>query len=922
MIIKAKNWVPLQDVAPGDNLAANNLLKADHGWEQYAEEIYSQVNPAGCLNLTPDALSFLFMLYQYTSYYGGSSSFSTYLPLLAQLDIPVFLAASNKRSIQSPVEILPNPIDIEISFTQEQGNLILRANIKDGEPFTAANKKVEIISQKPPWLLAGEKIFRLRDPNLLSIMGFFPIAIPVEQAELFRQKYLRRVAEILPIKSDLIQWRDIHADPIPRLYLRDDKENLLRASLRFGYDAFEVDASKVEETCAVESVPGTWELVRIHRQPAVEQSFYQFLSGSNYRLKRADSTQPYGTFDLRARAHPYDFLVQSVPLLTQAGFEIYGEETLKLGKINRATPTLRVSFTSGIDWFDLKTMVAYGEQEIPLHDVRKALRRGERFIKLADGTIGQIPTDWLEKYKHLWNLTQETGEGYRVKDAHLSLLDSLLDDLSVQIPPDLPRRREKFRNFEKITPQPLPQQFIGELRPYQKHGLDWLHFLHEYKFGGILADDMGLGKTVQVLAYLQSLREQGKLGAAVLLVVPKSLIANWQREAEKFTPGLRFLEYMGNFRNKETSVFNDYDVVLTTYGTMLRDIELLRTYKFDHIILDESQAIKNPLAKSARAARLLNADHRLVMTGTPVENNTFELWSQFAFLNPGLLGSMDVFKHDFAIPIESQQDEVCAATLRKLVFPFILRRTKEQVAPELPPRTERIIYTDMDPAQKRLYNQTRERYRAELMGLIEREGMNDARFKILEGLLRLRQIAIHPMLVDPAYEGDAPKFEVLLETLETLQAEQHKALIFSQFVETLKLARRELDARKISYVYLDGKTQNRQAVVDDFQNNASISFFLISLKAGGVGLNLTAADYVIHLDPWWNPAVEMQASDRAHRIGQDKPVFIYKIIARDTVEEKILQLQEKKRALVQSVIATETGFFKALTRDDVKMLFA
>jgi non-specific serine/threonine protein kinase len=310
------------------------------------------------------------------------------------------------------------------------------------------------------------------------------------------------------------------------------------------------------------------------------------------------------------------------------------------------------------------------------------------------------------------------------------------------------------------------------------------------------------------------------------------------------------------------------------------------------------------------------------MTGTPVENHTSELWSQFAFLNPGLLGSMDVFKHDFAIPIETQQDEVCAATLRKLVFPFILRRTKEQVAPELPPRTERIIYTDMDPAQKRLYNQTRERYRAELMGLIEREGMNDARFKILEGLLRLRQIAIHPMLVDPAYEGDAPKFEVLLETLETLKAEQHKALIFSQFVETLKLARRELDMRKINYVYLDGKTQNRQAVVDDFQNNASISFFLISLKAGGVGLNLTAADYVIHLDPWCNPAVELQASDRAHRIGQDKPVFIYKIIACDTVEEKILELQEKKRALVQSVIATETGFFKALTRDDVKMLFA
>ncbi|MCL4825069.1 MAG: DEAD/DEAH box helicase, partial [Anaerolineales bacterium] len=409
---------------------------------------------------------------------------------------------------------------------------------------------------------------------------------------------------------------------------------------------------------------------------------------------------------------------------------------------------------------------------------------------------------------------------------------------------------------------------------------------------------------------------------ASLLIVPKSLIANWQRESEKFTPSLRFLEYMGNFRQKDTSIFNDYDVVLTTYGTMLRDVELLCEYKFHYVILDESQAIKNPLAKSAKAARLLHADHRLVMTGTPVENNTFELWSQFAFLNPGLLGNMDYFKSAFANPIEAKGDEEAAKTLRKLVYPFILRRTKEQVAPELPPRTERIVYTDMDAAQKKLYAQTREKYRAELLGLIESAGMNDVRFKILEGLLRLRQIAIHPALVDKKYKGNAPKFEVLLETLETLQAEGHKALVFSQFVVTLKLLKRELDERKIKYVYLDGQTPNRQSRVDQFQNDPSFPFFLISLKAGGVGLNLTAADYVIHLDPWWNPAVEMQASDRAHRIGQDKPVFVYKIIARDTVEEKILQLQEKKRALVKSLITTEASFFKSLTRDDVKDLFS
>jgi non-specific serine/threonine protein kinase len=304
-----------------------------------------------------------------------------------------------------------------------------------------------------------------------------------------------------------------------------------------------------------------------------------------------------------------------------------------------------------------------------------------------------------------------------------------------------------------------------------------------------------------------------------------------------------------------------------------------------------------------------------------VENNSLELWSQFAFLDPGLLGGLDYFRTAFATPIESYSDEAAATTLRSLVYPFILRRTKDQVAPELPPRTERIIYADMDSPQQKLYARTRARYQAELLNLVERQGLNDARFKILEGLLRLRQIAIHPALVERGYSGAAPKLELLLETLETLHAENHKVLVFSQFVAMLKLVRQALDQRGLKYVYLDGRTVDRQARVDAFQTDPAYPFFLISLKAGGVGLNLTAADYVIHLDPWWNPAVEMQASDRAHRIGQDKPVFVYKLIARDTVEEKILQLQEKKRALVKNLITTEAGFFKSLTKDDVKNLF-
>jgi non-specific serine/threonine protein kinase len=399
-------------------------------------------------------------------------------------------------------------------------------------------------------------------------------------------------------------------------------------------------------------------------------------------------------------------------------------------------------------------------------------------------------------------------------------------------------------------------------------------------------------------------------------------LINWQRETERFTPELSTYKYFGNQRTGDLTVFDDYDLILTTYGVMLRDIEILREYRFHYVILDESQAIKNPLAKTSKAARILNADHRLVLTGTPVENSTFELWSQFAFINPGLLGNLEYFKREFGNPIERHGDEGTSQFLRKMVYPFILRRTKDQVAPELPPRTEKVVYADMEPAQRKLYEKTRDHYRALLLGVIEEKGINNARMKVLEGLLRLRQISNHPRLVKNNFRGSSSKFNLLLETLETLQSEGHKALVFSQFVQMLKILREELEHREIPYTYLDGRTRKRQDRVDLFQSDPTIPFFLISLKAGGVGLNLTAADYVIHIDPWWNPAVEMQATDRTHRIGQDKPVFVYKLITRDSVEEKIVQLQEKKRKLVEQLITTDRSFIKTLTPEDVVVLFS
>ena len=913
-----------------DTEAFNRYLDADRSWRRVAQPVTNSLDPYRCLNLPPGAVQTCNLLfggrarYFFPHYYRDgwpAEVYGPYLPLLAHQNVPIFWVRGRAAR---RLHWHDRPVSVEVSLVRsEKGGLIVDAGIVLGEGvFSTLRKNFRIISQKPAWVLLDDFLAPVANPEALSLLQRLPIEVPPEGEETFRERFLPSLAEYVPLQGDVAVIHEIDTDPVPRLYLYE-QENTIYATMKFGYGEYEVEADPKAAPVATIAVPGTWDVARIHRRLDRERGYYQMLTDPRYGLKRAGYVYGPAEFCLRARTHPFDFLMDCVPLLAQAGFEVYGEEKLRSTRLRRTPPALRVQVSSGIDWFDVEAVLQYDDQTISLREALRALRRGKRFVKLADGSFGQIPEEWLEQFRHLFGLAEETEKGVRVRDIHLPLLDDLLEGAAqVEAPPDLEERRARLRSFERIRPQPVPKGFRGELRPYQKAGLNWLHFLHEYNLGGILADDMGLGKTVQVLAFLQSLKEQGKAERASLLVVPRSLLANWLREAARFTPELRFLEFVGKDRKKDPALFDQYDVVLTTYGTMLRDVEFLRSYRFHYAILDESQAIKNPRAKTARAARLLDADHRLAMTGTPVENTTFELWSQFAFVLPGLLGGLEYFRREFANPIERQNDQEAAARLRKLTYPFILRRTKAQVAPELPPRTERLLFTDLLPAQRRLYNRFRDRYRAELLGLIEEKGIQDARMKILEGLLRLRQICLHPGLVDPTYRGRSGKFEVLFETLETLLAERHKALVYSQFVKVLERVRAELDRRGIPYAYLDGRTRDRQAQVDWFQKDPAVPFFLISLKAGGVGLNLTAADYVVLLDPWWNPAVETQAADRVHRIGQDKPVFIYKLIARGTVEEKILRLQERKRDLVENLITAERAFAKSLTREDVEVLFS
>ena len=460
------------------------------------------------------------------------------------------------------------------------------------------------------------------------------------------------------------------------------------------------------------------------------------------------------------------------------------------------------------------------------------------------------------------------------------------------------------------------------LRPYQQVGVRWLYLLAKLGLGACLADDMGLGKTIQVLALLESRRgPKKKPRAPSLVVAPRSLIHNWIEEARRFTPQLRVLDYTGQQRNEQFGNFENCDLVMTTYGTLRRDIGRLKDFDFNYCVLDEAQSIKNADSHSAKACRLLRARHRLAMTGTPVENHLGELWSLFEFLNPGMLGRSAALKRLSASA--PGKDPAAIEALAKGLRPFLLRRTKEQVLSELPEKTEQTLYCQLEKKQRKLYDDLRNHYRDLLTKRIDSVGLKKSKIQVLEALLRLRQAACHPGLIDPKQAGQpSAKLEALLEQLKEVLAEGHKALVFSQFTSLLAIVRKELDRRAIAYEYLDGKTRNRKEKVDRFQENPACPLFLISLKAGGLGLNLTAADYVFILDPWWNPAVEAQAVDRAHRIGQTRRVFAYRLIARDTVEEKILELQRHKQKLAEAIVSADNSLIRSLTADDLRWLLS
>ena len=660
-------------------------------------------------------------------------------------------------------------------------------------------------------------------------------------------------------------------------------------------------------------------------------------------------------------------LVRIVDELGSSGWKIH-----LLGKPIKHAGSFDIAVESGQDWFDLSAKVSFDGETIALPGLLQAIARKEHFVTLADGSRGRIPAEMTEKYARIAKFGTVEDDKIRFRPTQAMLLDAMLDAKEVRLDQGFKNFRKKLRSFTGVKPKNPPRGFAGKLREYQSEGLGWLHFLREFRLGGCLADDMGLGKTIQVLSLLESRRTRriakpdsqnsAKLkpldskkakqvqsqtpktkskkktdsvpaivaAAAKLkrkpsiVVVPKSLIFNWIEESAKFTPKLRILNYTGTKRQENVQQSDDaggFDILITTYGTMRKDIADLSKIEFDYAILDESQAIKNSKAQCAKSSRLIRADHRLAMTGTPIENHLGELWSLFEFLNPGMLGGSTNFARltNQKKSNEAEREETLIA-LSKAIAPFLLRRTKEQVLTDLPPKTEQTLYCDMLPSQKKAYKELKEFYRVKLTKKVETDGIGRSKIQVLEALLRLRQVACDPRLLDKKAKPGA-KLELLAQQMKDIISEGHKVLVFSQFTSFLSLVKQQFDADGINYEYLDGKSSKRAESVKRFQEDESVSAFLISIKAGGHGLNLTSADYVFLLDPWWNPAVEAQAIDRAHRMGQQNPVIAYRMICRDTVEEKIVSLQQSKRDLADKIVRSDESLIRSLTADDLQILF-
>ncbi|HLR51216.1 MAG TPA: DEAD/DEAH box helicase [Candidatus Sphingobacterium stercoripullorum] len=846
------------------------------------------------------------------------------LPLLRGK--PFFLMHKDGYPAHKPISVAEKPTSILFHFRRNESNTHYFPTLKhDGKKLEFMYRGTQIVVNQQAWILIEDTLYyfdeELEGKKLQPFLNKRFIAIPRSTEERYYKTFVKNLIASHSVFAKGFKIKTLHERATTHLILDTSFNEQATINIVFQYGNYRFHASTSEKNA-----------ISVELEKDLEQESYTF-----YRIKRATTWELQQIETLKDMGlhlnddnyleltedswnNPIVWLNKHYARLEELGFKVE-QENNNLTPYYLGTSEVHLDIQEELDWFDVKAYAEFGAFKIPFEELRHNILNHTPEYKLPDGSIAILPEEWFSQYENMFDFSTETKR-IRLKKTHIGLIQ----DISTHANTELHEKIDRLQGFTGLTQREVSANFNGVLRNYQQAGYNWLLFLKEYGFGGCLADDMGLGKTIQTLSLIQHEMDQKKSGeknfGPILLIAPTSLIFNWKEEALKFTTDLSIVLHTGSNRSKNEQDFQSADLILTSYGIARIDEELLSNMYFHYIILDESQNIKNPSSKSFSAIRKLKGSHRLVLSGTPVENSIQDLWSQMEFLNPGLLGPLSYFQKKFVVPIEKKKDAQKAEKLQALIKPFVLRRTKEQVATELPKKTEQIIHCPMSDEQLTLYEKIKSEYRNHLLGFSNTKQFKSNKLSILAGLTKLRQIANHPKLLEERTQAESGKLDAVLSVLEPIVAERSKVLIFSQFVSNLQIVKEELIKRRIKFSYLDGSTKDRKQVVDEYTSNQDIYVFLISIKAGGVGLNLTQAQYVFLLDPWWNPAVEQQAIDRTHRIGQKKSVFIYKFITKDTVEEKILQLQQRKTTIADTLIQTEENFFKSLNQEDLKSLIS
>jgi superfamily II DNA or RNA helicase len=734
---------------------------------------------------------------------------------------------------------------------------------------------------------------------------------------------IRKIVEVE--QAQIIDKASLTQDPPVKIVTmrRAVEETLIRAELEFSYDGTRVPYSKGHEAPYVTVTDKATEtLYWLKRDKKAEEKAYNTLLKMHLHPLQTNHFEAEGDDAI-------DFIGVEMRQLQDQGWQF--ESIDDLSDLMLAPHPLRIvgklDFTpENVDQFTMDIACGIGKDIIDMDTLQSFFTQGKKYINLEDKGYVEIPLAAILNFTKTLNCFDKETVGpdsYLIKTYQAGLITELLDqgvDLKMSA------RFKKFwklvTSFNQLEEVDVPKSVKADLRPYQKQGFNWLWFLYSYGLNGILADDMGLGKTLQALVLLQKAKdEDGQM--PTLVVCPTSVVYNWVKEAERFVPDLKILNLTGSERHANLRKIKESDIVITSYALVRRDFKILRQFPFRYVMLDESQNIKNYESQTAQAVKQLSCMHRLALSGTPIENRLSEVWSAFDFLMPGFLLDLDEFRYRYINPIEEKGNRDAERRLKKQLSPFILRRLKRDVAKDLPDKIENVSYCELLPEQRELYMEVLEQTREEVFAKYNAKGESVSQASILSALLRLRQVCCHPKLLGDfiAHDGvNCGKFEAMQDMIEEIISEGHRILFFSQFVEMLKLVRKWLEVKGIRHEYLTGETKatDRQNIVDRFNRSDNIPIMLISLKAGGTGLNLTGADYVIHYDPWWNPAVEEQATDRAHRIGQTKKVFVYRLITRGTVEEKIMKLQERKRNLVDSIISVDRDLAKKMSFEDLK----